>query len=273
MTNKTFLPSQYTILVNSSDGFEDCWSPFFTLLNKYWPECSAPIYLNTETKTWQHPDFDIYCTAVQGDQRRRLTWSECLISALDQIKTPLVLYFQEDYFIHHPVRAEVIASAVDHMVAHPEVKHIALTRHGSLGPYKQYSVDGLLKIRQNAKYRISTQAALWRVETLKSYLRPEENGWMFEIFGTWRAQRKLECFLCANFDRQHGGPAIDYLHTGIVKGKWLAGMPAIFAANKIEIDYTKRGFYQPKPPLLHKLEVAKKLIERPSHLIRQLFWP
>jgi len=269
MNRKACLPKAYSILVNSSDGFEDCWGPFFTLLKKYWPECSAPIYLNTETKTWQHPDFDIHCTAVQGEQQRRLTWSECLISALDQIKTPLVLYFQEDYFIHQPVRAEVIATAVEHMVAHPEVKHIALTRHGSLGPYERYPVEGLQQIRQKAKYRISTQAALWRVETLKSYLRPEENGWMFEIFGTWRARRRRECFLCANFDSEHGGPVIDYLHTGIIKGKWLEDMPAVFSANKIEIDYSKRGFYRRKPILLHKFEVLKKLLERPGYLIRQ----
>lgn len=271
MNRKACLPENYSILVNSSDGFEDCWNPFFTLLKKYWPECSAPIYLNTENKTWQHPDFDIQCTAVQGEKQRRLTWSECLISALDQIKTPLVLYFQEDYFIHQPVRTEVIAAAVEHMLAHPEVKHIALTRHGSLGPYEPYQVLAFQKIRQKANYRISTQAALWRVETLKSYLRTEENGWMFEIYGTWRAHRRQECFLCAKFDDSDGGPAIDYLHTGIIKGKWLADIPAIFAANGIAVDYSKRGFYHPKPRLLHKFEVAKKLLERPGYLIRQFF--
>ena len=271
MNRKACLPEAYSILVNSSDGFEDCWDPFFTLLKKYWPECSAPIYLNTETKTWQHLDFDIHCTAVQGEQQRRLTWSECLIRALDQIETPLVLYFQEDYFIHQPVRPEVISAAVDNMVAHPEVKHIALTRHGSLGPYEQYPVEGLQKIRQKAKYRISTQAALWRVETLKSYLRPEENGWMFEIYGTWRAQRKQECFLCASFDSERGGPAIDYLHTGIIKGKWLPAIKPVFERHGINIEYDKRGFYQPKHPLLHKLVVAKKLLERPGYLMRQLF--
>lgn len=271
MNRKACLPENYSILVNSSDGFEDCWNPFFTLLKKYWPECSAPIYLNTETKTWQYSDFHIHCTAVQGEQQRRLTWSECLIGALDQIKTPLVLYFQEDYFIHQPVRTEIISAAVEHMLAYPEVKHISLTRHGSLGPYERYPFDGLQKIRQKAKYRISTQAALWRVETLKSYLRPEENGWMFEIYGTWRAQRKPEYFLCSNFDSQHGGPAIDYLHTGIIKGKWLRAIEPVFERHGIKIEYHKRGFYQPKHLLLHKLEVAKKLLERPGYLIRQFF--
>lgn len=265
------MSENYSILVNSSDGFEDCWSPFFTLFKKFWPQCNADIYLNTETKIWQDANLNIQCTAVQGDEQRRLTWSECLIGALDQIKTPLVLYFQEDYFIHRPVQTEIITSAVEYMITHPEVKHIALTRHGSVGPYEPYPQKGFQQIRQKAKYRISTQAALWRVETLKSYLRAEENGWMFEIFGTWRAKKNEECFLCANFDSQDGGPAIEYLHTGIVKGKWLAEMPAIFTINGIEIDFSKRGFYKPKSKFLHKFDVAKKLLEQPAYLIKQLF--
>lgn len=262
---------KYTILVNTSDGFEDCWGPFFTLLEKYWPECKAPIYLNTENKIWQHPRFDIRCTTVQKNEPNRLTWSQCLIAALDQIETPLVLYFQEDYFIHQNVRAELIESAAQYMLDHPEIKHIALTRHGSIGPHEHYKADWLKKIQQKARYRISTQAALWRVDTLKSYLRPEENGWMFEIYATWRAHRRMECFLCAAFDDQHGGPAIDYLHTGIIKGKWLKGIQEVFQPNGICIDYERRGFYTPKHPLLHKLELARKLLGKPGYLLRQFF--
>lgn len=270
MNSKTYPPVNYSILVNSSDGFEDCWNPFFTLLKRYWPECSAPIYLNTETKTWQHPDFDIDCTAVQGDKQKRLTWSECLISALDQIKTPLVLYFQEDYFIHQPVRSDIIASAAEHMIDNPGVKHIALTNMGSVGPHQSYELNWLQSIRQNARYRVSTQAALWRVDALKSYLHPEENGWMFEIYGTWRAHRRDECFLCVCYDIKHGGPAIDYLHTGIIKGKWLADIVDVFAANRIEIDFSQRGFYKPLTPSLRKLEVARRLLEKPVYLVKQI---
>lgn len=270
MNRNPCLTENYSILVNSSDGFEDCWNPFFTLLKKYWPECNVPIYLNTETKNWQHPDFNIHCTAVQGGKQKRFTWSECLISALDQIKTPLVLYFQEDYFIHQPVRSDIIAAAAEYMIKNPEVKQIALTNKGSVGPNESYKGNWLQKIRQNARYRISTQAALWRVETLKSYLYPEENGWMFEIYGTWRAHRQNECFLCACYDFKHGGPAIDYLHTGIIKGKWLPGIVDVFEKNGIEIDFTERGFYKPLSPFLHKLEVAKRLLARPVYFGRQI---
>jgi hypothetical protein len=263
--------NKYSILVNTSDGFDDCWMPFFTLFEKYWPENNAPIYLNTEKKVWKHPRLDIRCTNVQGDSKRRLTWSECLLAALDQIETPLVLYFQEDYFIHQKVRDDVIASAAEYMLGHPEVKHISLTRHGSIGPHESYNVDWLVKIRQKARYRISTQAGLWRLDTLKSYIRAKENGWMFEIYGTWRAHRISECFLCVAFDDIQNSPPVDYLHTGIIKGKWLQGIQQVFEMNNITVDYSKRGFYVPKQPLVQKIEVGLRLLERPGYLIRQLF--
>ncbi|AKM30419.1 hypothetical protein AB870_10340 [Pandoraea faecigallinarum] len=261
----------YTILVNSSDGFDDCWQPFFTLLKRYWPACDAPILLNTERKTAVFSDLPVQCTQVQRADEGRLSWSECLLRALDQVQTPLVMYFQEDYFLDKPADDARIREAVSFMMEHADVKHVALTRHGSLGPYDPYpAAPGMQAIRQKARYRISTQAALWRVDTLRSYLRSEESGWMFEIYGTWRAQRRNETFLCLNFDEAAGGPALDYVHTGIVKGKWLRDIVPVFEANGIDIDFARRGFYQPKPYLLHKYELARKLLEHPGYLLKQL---
>jgi hypothetical protein len=260
--------NDYSILVNSSDGFEDCWNPFFVLFSKYWPNCNVPIFLNTEQKRWEYSQLNIHCTVVQGESLQRLSWSECLSSALEQIKTPFVLYFQEDYFLNKPVREDIINSAVQYMKLNADVKHIALTQHGSIGPHENYYKKDYLKIRQNAKYRISTQAALWRVDTLKSYIQSGENGWMFEIFGTIRSRRRQECFLCADYSKGSGGPAIDYLHTGVIKGKWLPAIREVFEANGIDMDYEKRGFYKPQNPIIRRFQLAKHLLKRPIYLLR-----
>ena len=98
----------YTILVNSSDGYNDCWDPFFTLFNKYWPDCNAPIMLNTEYKSYNFFGLDVKASQVNLGFNRRLTWSECLIEAIKKIDTPLILYFQEDYFIEKDVMVETI---------------------------------------------------------------------------------------------------------------------------------------------------------------------
>jgi hypothetical protein len=262
--------ASFTVLVNSSDGFDDCWVPFFTLLRRYWPECAAPILLNTERKAYEHKGLDITCTMVQLSAATRLSWSECLLAALARIKTPLVLYFQEDYFLHSPVLDARIGQAASYMLSRPNVAYIGLTRLGGQAPYEPHSEDWLQAIRRRARYRISTQAALWRVETLKSYLRPEENGWMFEIFGTWRAWRRNDYFLCARFDAEHGGPAIDYPFTGIIKGRWLPEIQGVFERHGIVMDYSRRGFYRPKHPVLRRLETAQRLLANPRYLIKQL---
>jgi hypothetical protein len=93
---------------------------------------------------------------------------------------------------------------------------------------------------------------------------------MFEIFGTWRARKRNDLFLMADFNSKDGRPAIDYVHTGVIKGKWHPLMPDLFAQHHIDIDFKKRGFYEPPPALLRKWEVIKKLAQDPMHALRQL---
>ncbi len=258
-----------TVFVNSSDGFDDCWPAFFQLLDRHWPE-HGPVLLNTEKKDWPAaPDY-VRCSQVSLGERDRLTWSECVIRALHQIETPFVLYFQEDYFLDRPVRHATIEAAAALMTANPAIGNVALTRHGSLPPFAPSPHAGFATVRQRARYRISTQAALWRRDVLLSYLDPTENGWMFEILGTLRARRRHDLFLVADHDARSGGPAISYTHTGIIKGRWHPAMPALFAEHGIDMAFDKRGFYTRPNPLLAKLAVARKLAEQPRHVLRQL---
>jgi hypothetical protein len=54
-------PLEMAILVNSSDGFRDCWYPFFQLLETHWPGCRFPLYLNVEEATYEHPSLEVRC--------------------------------------------------------------------------------------------------------------------------------------------------------------------------------------------------------------------
>lgn len=262
--------SQYSIFVNTSDGYSDCWMPFFTLFKKYWPECEAPIYLNTEREVFKFDGLNIISTQVQSGTHKKMSWSECLVAGLSQVRTPLVLYFQEDYFIDSPVRNDVVERAVDFMVAQREVRHIQLTHIGSQGPFDPTSEDWLGAIRKFAPYRISTQAAMWRIDTLLSYVEAEESGWMFEIFGTWRAWGKADCFLIANINGDP--PAIHYLHTGVIKGKWLPEIAIVFERNQISLDLNARGFYKEKPKLIQKCELIKKLAGNPACFLNNFLY-
>lgn len=264
----------YTLLVNTSDGFQDCWNPFFQLYSTFWNAPHVPILLNTENITsYSFPGLSIKCSAVQAQAKltepRRLTWSECLMAALDQVETELVLYMQEDYFIEQPVEQEVVEEMATYLLEHPEVGYIGLTHFGNIPPFQPWdSHPSLVKVG-NTAYKISTQAGLWRKETLLKYLRPYENGWMFEIYGTRRAWRSQDIFLTLDrtkFHAQH--PVISYTHTGIIKGKWHEHMPALFSKHGIDMDFTKRGFYKPKSWLLRKWETGIKLLKEPKQLVK-----
>jgi hypothetical protein len=255
------LKNIYTVFVNSSDGFEDCWEPFFKLYYKYWEDHSIPIMLNTERKVFKYKDLNIVCSQSNLGIDHRLTWSECLINALKKIETPLVLYFQEDYFIESPVKLDLINQFADLMLNSPEIKYIGLTSHGNYPPFYNYNNDSRLwVVSEKSRYRISTQSGLWDRQTLLSYLRPEENGWMFEIFGTRRSRKRKELFLTSNREiYKLSNQIINYQLTGIVKGQWLDKMPTLFEKEGIQIDFSKRGFYKEKNFISRKLETIKHL--------------
>lgn len=260
-----------TIIVNSSDGFEDCWTPFFTLLERYWPDCPQPILLNTGRKSWTYSALDVRCTQIELGHVGPMTWSECLLGALQQVTTPLVLYMQEDYFLEQPVDAALIADLARGMLVDPSIHHIGLTDFGSSGSFTPTDDPRLWRIGPHARYRISTQAGIWRVRTLASHLRSWENGWMFEIFGTLRARRRAETFLTVNRELYAGAAAVmQYLHTGIIKGQWHPDIPPVFARHGIQVDYRARGFHRMQPALLRRLDLLCKIAMHPRYVVKSL---
>jgi hypothetical protein len=240
-----------TILVNSTDGFEDCWEPFFKLFAIYWPDCAYPIVLNTETKTYTHPGLNLRCSRVGASApEAKPSWSDCLIRCLDQIDSKYILYLQEDYFLNARVDVETIRSFVEIMAregyAHIRLMALEAAEEQDHRPSPKYPL--LWEISQRAHYRIGLQAGLWAKDRLRFYLKPGETGWQFERWGTLRAHKVKDTFFCQNIDHfnRQGRYIFPYTPTGIVRGQWFE--PAVvdlFARHGIEVDYSARGFYRP----------------------------
>lgn len=238
--------SEYTILVNSTDSFEDTWDPFFHLFEEYWPRDEGRVLLNTETKAYQHPNVDVQPTRVGVmDQGRSLSWGECTLRALELIETDLVLYLQDDYFLEDEVKIDLVDRWAGLMIER-DYDNIRLVECGNAGPWAQTEHPLLWEVDQNAEYRISLQAGLWKVDTLRKHIRRHETPWEFEIHGSMRARRADDQILCVNRDRFHigGEQVIPYTPTGIVKGKWkLEIVDDLFRDHGIEVDYSKRGIF------------------------------
>lgn len=257
--------SDFTILVNSTDSFEDCWRPFFKLFSKFWPECREQIILNTETKEYAYAGLDIACSMVSARiPSKKLSWGECLLRCLDKIKTEIVLYLQDDYFINGPVDVGQIEDFVQ-LMNNEGNSNIRLLECANAGPWHPSDHPLLWKVDQRALYRISLQASLWRKDRLGFYVRKHENPWQFEIWGSKRAHRVRDTIYCVNRDifNKHTRQVIPYIPTGVIKGKWnKEAVYDLFLENGIEMDFSQRGFYDSNQKSARKAPFVTKIISR-----------
>jgi hypothetical protein len=253
-----------TVLVNSSDGFEDTWVPFFRLFATYWPDCSYPIVLNTERKILEFPGLAIRSTQAALGATRRLTWSECLMRCLDGLDTDRILYLQDDFFLFGPVRGDLV-ERFDRLMRDESIDNIRLTECDGSGPWHPTANPLLWEVDRRATYRIALQAGLWRTSYLRALLRKHESPWQLEIFGSRRARRRNDRVFCVNRDRfmRAGEEIVPYRPTGIVKGKWDREVVVdLFSSHGIEVDFSRRGFYERGVDRPRRPPLAKRLLDR-----------
>ena len=238
----------YTIVVSSTDSYRDCWEPFFTLFSRYWPKPLPPVCLCTESESYAHLDVPIRLVHVGGTiGGRHPTWSSAMLRCLDAIETDLILYLQDDYFLYDAVKVDIVNEVVALMASH-DIECVRLMECGGSGPWTPTADALLWDVDRKARYRLTLQAALWRRDALRKYLRPHESPWQFEVWGSRRAARLGGDIRCLARDRfnDEDGQVIPYVPTGIVKGRWNREVVVdLFAAHGIEVDYARRGFWDP----------------------------
>lgn len=221
-----------TILVSSFDGFSDCWRPFCHGIKKYWPDCPYPIFLITNNKDFE----DERVTALSVGKDRG--WSQNLLSALDEIDTPYVMYFQEDYWISHEVNTSVIKDYVAAMEKWG-INYLRLLAFPQ--PDGDFPADSRLGvIATEAAYRTSVQISLWRKTILQELVDPtEKTAWEFEIRGTERSRKHQDTFLSikqrANDPYYYG---VRYVCTAINRGRWSRYAKAYAKHEGIEVDFS-----------------------------------
>lgn len=241
---------EYSILINTCDKFEDCWDPFFKLFSIYWPDFRGTIYLNTEYKDYSYDGLEIIalkvCEKHKIPKSQRATWSQCLKWALEEMEDEIVLYMQEDYFLNRKINNNLFEEYLKFLTNSKSIHCVHLTNKSAKGInlFKDENLN-LYSISRIDRDRISCQAALWKKEVLKAYLRTHENGWNFEWWGSKRAA-VLNHFFCTtnnenNSDLQKN--IIAYEVTGVIGGKWYPGVVPLFTKHEIQMDYSIRGFF------------------------------
>ena len=215
--------------------------------------------MNTETKEFTFPGLKIISIQNSKDNpAKRITWSECLLRALNSIDTEIVLYMQEDYFLKDYVKNDIVENFVQIIKNNSKIDCIHLTDAASPGDSIS-EFENLYNTPRIHKDRICCQAALWKKDTLKLYPRKHETAWNFEWWGSKRAAILNHNFYVVdrNWVKSNSFEIIPYVFTAVIGGRWLKEVVPLCELHNIKIDYSKRGFFERKTLNLNKRIRAK----------------
>lgn len=236
---------QCTVLVNSCDEYQDLWEPFFELFLKFWSDCPYPIFLNTESKTYEHKGL-VIDSLKHKNSHFPLGYGERLIECLDAIETPYVLILLDDYFIREKVNQRKISQIISWLDNNNEIScfnfdSIPDTFNTDNQRFEEFELRS-----KYGEYRYNLQGAIWRTESLREAWKKNETPWQWEVYGNIRSWQngsiiyslKSDSTSPINYGKKPG------LTWGVVRGQWMKDdILPLFKSNGIKVDYEKRGFY------------------------------
>jgi hypothetical protein len=228
------------ILVVSCDRYSDLWRPFFTVFRKQWPDCPFPVHLGSNHRVYTA--HDVTPLAIGPD----IDWTSNVRAMLDRLGTEHVILFLEDFLIEQPVDTARVARLVAEGIRHGAgCLRLAAGLPLAYPPTRPVpGVDGVGVIETGEPYRVSTQVALWRVDTLRRLLVPGLSAWEFESVGTQLSEELTDVFWGVYT------PAIAYDQC-VEKSRWKPKGIEICRAAGVEVDTSTRGVFTPEQLQAH----------------------
>lgn len=216
------------VLVISCDRYADLWRPFFELFWRRWPDCAGPVYLGTNFERYDGPRVISLCVGAD------VNWAAGVIGMLDRIRADHVIVMLEDFLLTETVDNTRIERLIDIAVS----ERVGCLRLYSIFP-PEGAVPGYPELGSFApghKWRITAQAGIWRVETLRRLLVPGFTAWDFELVGNQMSEYMP--------DRIWGvmQPALVY-DQAVEKGKWRPQGLATCEAAGVRVDLDRRGAF------------------------------
>lgn len=218
-----------SVMVMSCDAYRDLWTPFFTLFQRFWPDCPFRLFLGSNHAV--HSGSNI-TTLAAGD----CAWSDVLRSGLSQIESSYILLLLEDYFVNLPVITGAVIENLRTLQLLGGTVLRLFPRPGPDTPLAEHPGIGCLD--PGAPYRVSTQAALWDRTALLNLLRHNESVWDFEWNGTARARTQLDGF----YSRYQA--VVSYRQV-VERGQWFRSAAKYYAGQNIGCDFAARSVMSP----------------------------
>ncbi len=217
------------VLVVSCDPYADVWPAFFAAFFGRWPDCPYPVYLGTNSLRFTHRGVT---TLNIGEDRG---WGAGLLEMLNRLSGDHVLLLLDDFLLQRNVDSARVERLVGLAVSRG-VGCLHLAPLPAPTPPPARAVPGLPEVgivARGSPYRVSTQIAVWRIETLREILIPAFSPWEFEHVGTPMSDALEEEFWCVY------EPALHYDHA-IEKGKWKPDGLATCAELGVVVDLSVR---------------------------------
>jgi hypothetical protein len=197
-----------SIVVSSCDRFFDAWRPFAFFFRKFWPDCPFPVYLIANRLRIRSRAME----AIQTGADRG--WASNMQLALERIRTPYILYLQEDYFLTGPVRTEQLASDFSYAMK-TDAASFCFCGLALLEPEAARADAEFGAIPTTSKGRTRCQVTLWQRDALAAALRPGETAWDMEARGS---ERTRDMTMLTYF--RNDNVPVPYLISAIVRGLW-----------------------------------------------------
>lgn len=223
------------VVVSSFDGFAATWEPFCHGFRKYWPDCPWPLKFITN-------QLDSPCgeTIKTGEGRN---WMAMTRKALILINKFIVLWLHDDIWLIDRPDTEAILDFAN-------IIRLGKADYIRLGPCRldyDVGIENMLTFESDPRlfivpadyeYRVSLQAALWRVSVFQDLLRDGESCWAFEVNGSKRARSNNQRFLCAK-EFVLRNPRIvepDWTDEPVRRGQWTEGARQYISREGLSID-------------------------------------
>lgn len=229
-----------SIIVLSSDGYSDCWNPFFTLIKKNFPDINNhELILSSNELTYSHEGLNI----VSLTNGLNASWSKRLELSLNKAKNDVVLVVIEDFFLRQKVDINLFNQLVHLIESKKEIDHIRLRYKLNKYKVKKSRFELLEEIEAYTKHRFLYLPGLWKKHVLKSYLKDFESPYMAEKMANYRSYIRQDGFYSiSNEVVQKYGQIYDCYGSGaIYKGKWNKWVQPYLEKNNIDINYSIRG--------------------------------
>ncbi len=219
------------IAVVTCDAYADTWIPFFALFRKFWPDCKFPVSLVTDACT-DRSDIpnDVQVCAYGKD------WCGNLGQfAKDNPSEPSML-FLDDFWLNAPVNTDLIQRGIEQM---EKTKAGCVRLYPCPGPDEDYGDPHFGIVSHGARYRISTQAALWRPSYLRQIAEQYKTPWEFELDGSVYSDSLPDPVLA--FKRELQQWPISY-YGAVRHGQWAPEVKPFMESIGIDVDWSHRSF-------------------------------